>query len=162
MAKASGRVGGIVCAMYQPTSGQPGDKAIVTLDGELFGWIGGSCARPMVLQEAMAAIRDDQARLIRLSSEPEHQPHRTGMTDLSMTCFSGGTMERESSIGHMIHHTAPHLTSSAQTATPVVHPEPHSPRGIAFKVHLCVAYVLENTAANKGAQAGSKGIERQI
>ncbi len=82
-----------VVRVDKPTSGQPGDKAIVTLDGELFGWIGGSCARPMVLQEAMAAIRDDQARLIRLSSEPEHQPHRTGMTDLSMTCFSGGTME---------------------------------------------------------------------
>ena len=82
-----------VVRVDKPTSGQPGDKAIVTLDGELFGWIGGSCARPMVLQEAIAAIRDDQARLIRLSSEPENQLHRTGMTDLSMTCFSGGTME---------------------------------------------------------------------
>jgi xanthine dehydrogenase accessory factor len=82
-----------VVRVDKPTSGQPGDKAIITLDGELFGWIGGSCARPTVLQEALAALRDDRPRLIRLSSEPDNQQQRNGMTDLSMTCFSGGTME---------------------------------------------------------------------
>ena len=82
-----------VVRVDRPTSGQPGDKAIITLDGELEGWIGGSCARPMVLQEAAAALRDDRARLVRLSSDPESKTDREGMTDLSMTCFSGGTME---------------------------------------------------------------------
>ncbi|MEJ2086360.1 MAG: XdhC family protein [Acidobacteriota bacterium] len=77
----------------KPTSGQPGDKAIITLDGDLYGWIGGSCARPTVLEEAASAIRDDRSRLIRLSSDTESEVDREGMTDLSMTCFSGGTME---------------------------------------------------------------------
>jgi xanthine dehydrogenase accessory factor len=77
----------------KPTSGKPGDKAIITLDGELHGWIGGSCARPTVITEALAALRDDHSRLIRLSAEPPDQTEREGLTDLSMTCFSGGTME---------------------------------------------------------------------
>ena len=82
-----------VVRVDKPTSGQPGDKAIVTLEGELFGWIGGSCARPTVISEAAEVIRADRARLVRLSSEPDGQEPRNGMTDLSMTCFSGGTME---------------------------------------------------------------------
>ena len=82
-----------VVRVDKPTSGQPGDKAIVTLDGELFGWIGGSCARPTVISEAAEVIRTDRARLVRLSSQPDGQEPRNGMTDLSMTCFSGGTME---------------------------------------------------------------------
>jgi xanthine dehydrogenase accessory factor len=77
----------------KPTSGKPGDKAIVTLDGELHGWIGGSCARPTVITEALAALKDDRSRLIRLSTAPPDQTEREGLTDLSMTCFSGGTME---------------------------------------------------------------------
>ncbi len=77
----------------RPTSGKPGDRAIVTLAGELHGWIGGSCAAPTVIRESLAALADGGSRLIRLSSEPEDQALREGITDLSMTCFSGGTME---------------------------------------------------------------------
>lgn len=83
----------VVVRVDRPTSGQPGDKAIVTLDGDLYGWIGGSCARPTVVREALAAIRDDRPRLIRLSSGGGVEQDREGLTDLSMTCFSGGTME---------------------------------------------------------------------
>ena len=83
----------VVVRVDRPTSGQPGDKAIITLDGNLYGWIGGSCARPTVLEEAVSAIREDRPRLVRLSSDTESEVDREGMTDLSMTCFSGGTME---------------------------------------------------------------------
>ncbi len=82
-----------VVRIERPTSGKPGDRAIVTLDGTLHGWIGGSCARPTVIEEALAALRDGRGRLVRLSSDPEGQGVRDGITDLSMTCFSGGTME---------------------------------------------------------------------
>ena len=82
-----------VVRVERPSSGRPGDLAIVTLDGELYGWIGGSCARPTVIKEALAALQKGRSRLIRLSSEPEEQEVRAGITDLSMTCFSGGTME---------------------------------------------------------------------
>jgi xanthine dehydrogenase accessory factor len=77
----------------RPTSGKPGDKAIITADGQLIGWVGGSCAWDTVVSEAVAALADNQSRLIRLSAEPEEQRSREGLTDRSMTCFSGGTME---------------------------------------------------------------------
>jgi xanthine dehydrogenase accessory factor len=82
-----------VVRIERPTSGKPGDRAIVTIHGRLDGWIGGSCARPTVIQEALAALREGTSRLIRLSTEPESDAGREGITDLSMTCFSGGTME---------------------------------------------------------------------
>lgn len=77
----------------KPTSGKPGDKAIITIDGVMHGWIGGSCAQPTVIKEAHKAMQEDEARLIRLSTEPEAQENRDGLTDLPMTCFSGGTLE---------------------------------------------------------------------
>lgn len=82
-----------VVRIERPTSGKPGDRAIVTLDGELHGWIGGSCARPTVVREALEALRDGDSRLIRLATEADENGTREGITDLSMTCFSGGTME---------------------------------------------------------------------
>jgi xanthine dehydrogenase accessory factor len=77
----------------RPTSGKPGDKAIITADGVMHGWIGGSCAQPSVVREALLALRDDQSRLVRLSPDPSGQPAREGVTDVAMTCFSGGTLE---------------------------------------------------------------------
>ncbi|MFK7800557.1 MAG: XdhC family protein [Anaerolineae bacterium] len=77
----------------KPTSGKPGDKAIITIDGVMHGWIGGSCASPTVVKEALKALTDDESRLIRLSTDPEGQTPREGLTDLPMTCFSGGTLE---------------------------------------------------------------------
>jgi xanthine dehydrogenase accessory factor len=77
----------------KPTSGKPGDKAIITVDGVMHGWIGGSCAQPTVIKEALKALAADEAKLIRLSTEPEAQKPRDGLVDLPMTCFSGGTLE---------------------------------------------------------------------
>ena len=77
----------------KPTSGKPGDKAIITVDGVMHGWIGGSCAQPTVIKEALKALAADEAKLIRLSTEPEGQKPRDGLVDMPMTCFSGGTLE---------------------------------------------------------------------
>jgi len=77
----------------KPTSGKPGDKAIITVDGVMHGWIGGSCAQPTVIKEALKALAADEAKLIRLSTEPEAQKPREGLVDMPMTCFSGGTLE---------------------------------------------------------------------
>jgi xanthine dehydrogenase accessory factor len=76
-----------------PTSGKPGDRAIVTAEGVMYGWIGGSCAQPSVIKEARKAIAADECRLIRLSAAPTEQTPREGLIDLPMTCFSGGTLE---------------------------------------------------------------------
>jgi len=77
----------------RPTSGKPGDKAIITTDGVLYGWIGGSCAQPTVVREALRVLREDASCLIRLSPNPREQVPRAGLLDVALTCFSGGTLE---------------------------------------------------------------------
>jgi xanthine dehydrogenase accessory factor len=76
----------------RPTSGQPGDKAIITLAGEFVGWVGGSCAQPTVLQEARKALADGEPRLVVLTPNLEAEV-REGVELYRMTCYSGGTME---------------------------------------------------------------------
>src|SRR5204863_229015 len=83
----------IVVRAERPTSGKPGDKAIITADGTMHGWIGGSCAQPTVIREALSALRADESRFVRLSPNPLEQVSREGLDDVPMTCFSGGTLE---------------------------------------------------------------------
>lgn len=83
----------VIVRAEKPTSAKPGDKAIITVDGVMHGWIGGSCAQPTVIKEALKALTADESRLIRLSPEPEQQIARDGLQDLPMTCYSGGTLE---------------------------------------------------------------------
>ena len=75
----------------RPTSAKPGAKAIVTRDGALYGWIGGSCAAPTVVREALVALADGEPRLISLASGP--QSPREGVRHFAMTCHSGGMLE---------------------------------------------------------------------
>ena len=77
----------------RPTSGKPGDKAIVTENGEMVGFVGGSCAEPAVVEEALEAIATGEPRFVRLSPSPGRAPVSEGIKELRMTCFSGGTMD---------------------------------------------------------------------
>lgn len=75
----------------RPTSAKPGAKAIVTADGRLVGWIGGSCSAPVVIREALGALADGEPRLVLISSRPS--PPREGVRHFPMTCHSGGALE---------------------------------------------------------------------
>jgi xanthine dehydrogenase accessory factor len=80
-----------VVVRYQaPISGKPGNKAIIFPDGKMWGWIGGGCAQPVVVKEALKALADGQVRLIRIS--PSSSPEE-GIVDYAMTCHSGGTLD---------------------------------------------------------------------
>jgi xanthine dehydrogenase accessory factor len=83
----------LVVRAEKPTSGKPGDKALITADGTMYGWIGGSCSQPTVIREAVKALKDGKSRFIRLSPDPQNLTPRDGLLDLPITCFSGGTME---------------------------------------------------------------------
>jgi xanthine dehydrogenase accessory factor len=74
-----------------PTSGKPGDKAIILADGKLWGWIGGGCAQPVVAKEALKALADGKPRLVRISPSPDASEE--GIVDYTMTCHSGGAMD---------------------------------------------------------------------
>jgi xanthine dehydrogenase accessory factor len=76
-----------------PTSARPGAKGIVTSDGALFGWVGGSCAQPTVAREALNALSDGQSRLLRLDPDGTSDPARPSLVVAPLTCQSGGAME---------------------------------------------------------------------
>jgi xanthine dehydrogenase accessory factor len=77
-----------------PTSAKPGAKALVREDGAVFGWVGGACAEPVVVREALHSLADGRPRLIGLIGEGARGPGRTsGMVEYPMTCHSGGTLE---------------------------------------------------------------------
>lgn len=76
----------------EPSSGKPGDKAIITPEGNIFGWVGGGCTRAIVLKEAMEALKDEHPRVVRISPE-ESSRQANGKKDYKMSCYSGGTVE---------------------------------------------------------------------
>ncbi len=77
-----------------PTSAKPGAKALITPDGKLTGWVGGSCAEPVVIKEALKALGDGVPRFITLVGEGGTDPgRREGVREYAMPCHSGGTME---------------------------------------------------------------------
>jgi len=83
-----------VVAVTRPTSARPGASGIVHPDGSIEGWVGGSCAQPVVVREALRSIADGQPRLLRLSRDGPGEGRRAdGVIELVMTCHSGGTLE---------------------------------------------------------------------
>jgi xanthine dehydrogenase accessory factor len=78
----------------RPTSAKAGAKAIITADGRLRGWVGGSCAQPTVIRQARLALADGEPRLVRLSP-PERlgTAPPEGVVEVPLTCVSGGTLE---------------------------------------------------------------------
>jgi xanthine dehydrogenase accessory factor len=83
-----------VVAVRRPTSARPGASGIVHPDGTIEGWVGGSCAQPVVVREALRALVDGQPRLLRLSKDlPAEGRRGDGIVELVMTCHSGGTLE---------------------------------------------------------------------
>ena len=83
-----------VVAVRRPTSARPGARGIIHPDGSIEGWVGGSCAQPLVVREALRALADGQPRLLRISKElPSDSRRGDGIIDEVMTCHSGGTLE---------------------------------------------------------------------
>jgi len=94
--EAAGRpfVTATVVAVARPTSARPGASGIVHPDGTIEGWVGGSCAQPVVVRESLHAMADGQPRLLRLSKDAPAEGRRgDGVIELVMTCHSGGTLE---------------------------------------------------------------------
>ena len=77
-----------------PTSAHPGDKAVITADGVLHGWIGGSCSDALVRREALVAMSDGLPRLVRIRPDVEALETRNGgELTVATTCPSGGTLD---------------------------------------------------------------------
>ena len=83
-----------VLSAQAPTSGKAGDKAVVTADGQIHGWIGGGCAQPAVIKTVRRALLDGQPRKIRIAPSDESAERDLGdVLEFGMACHSGGTLE---------------------------------------------------------------------
>jgi xanthine dehydrogenase accessory factor len=83
-----------VLRVLAPASAKPGDKALVTGDGIVHGWIGGGCAQPAVLRAVRRSLADGVARVIRIAPAAEGQMRELDdVLEFGMACHSGGTLE---------------------------------------------------------------------
>lgn len=74
----------------RPTSGKPGNAALIDPEGTMHGWIGGSCTRSEVIRHALEALRLGEPRLLAFGAGEE----RPGdLVKVSMSCASGGKVE---------------------------------------------------------------------
>ena len=74
-----------------PSSGKQGAKAVIRPDGKVIGWLGGACAQPTVVREALAALEDGKPRLLALGMDGTEA--REGVVSVAMACESEGAME---------------------------------------------------------------------
>jgi len=79
-----------VVRYLSPISGKVGDKAIILADGTFWGWIGGGCAQPAVVKEALKSLQDGRPRLVRISPSSCQEE---GIVAYNMSCHSGGTLD---------------------------------------------------------------------
>jgi len=76
-----------------PVSANVGDRAVVTRDGELRGWIGGAaCAQTITATQAAEVIETGEPRLIGIAPDPA-DVDRPGLEAFPMTCHSEGVLE---------------------------------------------------------------------
>jgi xanthine dehydrogenase accessory factor len=85
-----------VVDVVRPASTRRGDRALVTPDGTLTGWIGGACSEPIVVREALRALADGEVRLLRIgppgAGADEAEPPR-GVVVAESACASEGIVE---------------------------------------------------------------------
>ncbi len=74
----------------RPSSARPGNTAVITGDGEVHGWIGGSCTQPEVVRHALAALAEGRPRLLGFGARPGE---RDEIVPVPMTCGSEGKVE---------------------------------------------------------------------
>lgn len=77
-----------------PSSGKEGATALITPDRTVRGWIGGACAEPTVVREALKAIDEGAPRLLFLGPLEELEAHsRDGVVSVPIACQSEGALE---------------------------------------------------------------------
>jgi xanthine dehydrogenase accessory factor len=82
-----------------PSSGHTGSRAIITASGQVFGWIGGACAEPVVIREARRVIEAREPKLL-LLGQPDQLLSRftgdavpQGMLTIPIACQSEGALQ---------------------------------------------------------------------
>jgi xanthine dehydrogenase accessory factor len=82
-----------VVRVVRPASTRRGDRALVTPDGALTGWVGGACSEPIVVREALRALADGEPRLVRIGPAGAGADAPDDMVVAESRCASEGVVE---------------------------------------------------------------------
>lgn len=77
-----------------PVSARVGDRAVITAEGQIYGWVGGGCAHELILREARVVLATRRPRLLRLTPEASGGiVEDEARAEAMMTCPSRGELE---------------------------------------------------------------------
>jgi xanthine dehydrogenase accessory factor len=82
-----------VVRVVRPASTRRGDRALVTPDGALAGWVGGACSEPVVVREALRALADGQPRLVQIGPAGAGSRAPGDVVVAESRCASEGVVE---------------------------------------------------------------------
>ena len=82
-----------VVSVRRPASARRGDRALVTADGTLVGWVGGACSEPVVVREALRAVAEGTPRLVRIGPAGTAAGPGEDVVCAESHCASEGTVE---------------------------------------------------------------------
>jgi xanthine dehydrogenase accessory factor len=77
-----------------PSSGKAGYRAVITATGQVRGWVGGACAEPVVIREALTAMEEGTPRLVFLGPPEELGADAAdGIIEIPISCHSQGALK---------------------------------------------------------------------
>jgi xanthine dehydrogenase accessory factor len=82
-----------VVRVVRPASTRRGDRALVTPDGALTGWVGGACSEPIVVREALRALADGEPRLVQIGPAGAGDGAPGDVVVAESRCASEGVIE---------------------------------------------------------------------
>jgi xanthine dehydrogenase accessory factor len=82
-----------VIRVVRPASTRRGDRALVTPDGALTGWVGGACSEPIVVREALRALADGEPRLVQIGPAGAGDEAPGDVVVAESRCASEGVVE---------------------------------------------------------------------
>ena len=82
-----------VVRVERPASTRPGDRALVSPQGDLDGWVGGACSEPIVIREALRALVEGEPRLVRIGPPDSGGEVAADIVIAESSCASEGVVE---------------------------------------------------------------------
>jgi xanthine dehydrogenase accessory factor len=82
-----------VVNVRRPASARRGDRALVTADGAIHGWVGGACSEPIVVREALRAVSEGTPRLVRIGPPGSDRGVSADVVVAESHCASEGVVE---------------------------------------------------------------------
>src|SRR3954451_17965675 len=86
-------VSAVVVRAQRPSSVRPGDRATVSPDGTIEGFVGGACAEPSVRLHALRVLETGEPLLLRIVPGEDDLPAQEGAVTVQNPCLSGGALE---------------------------------------------------------------------